>query len=161
MTRFIQLPPLLLLLLLLLEGLTKPTRYARATIYCSPDTGVPAFFRWLSEKYPKTVLDMIEQRPHTIDGIPVRVVDGCDVVDCPVGPAPHSFCPASAWSHHATTCPVLPTNFILLQVPLDLTQPNPNQVEFDNLYIDMNGIIHPCSHPEDRPMPVSVKACIL
>lgn len=35
-------------------------------------TGVPAFFRWLSEKYPKTVIDMIEQRPHMVDGVAVR-----------------------------------------------------------------------------------------
>jgi 5'-3' exoribonuclease 2 len=54
--------------------------------------GVPALFRWLSAKYPRTV------RPVVTDDA-------------------------------------------------DAASRNPNGLEFDNLYLDMNGIIHPCAHP--------------
>ena len=95
--------------------------------------GVPAFFRWLSQKFPRIIVDVVEQEVVWITGAqdptPIRA---------------HTHTNTRIREHQVIDG---------VRVPVDSSQPNPNNMEFDNLYLDMNNIIHPCAHPEDRPAP--------
>ena len=74
--------------------------------------GVPTFFKWLTLKYPKILMEAREE---------------------------------------------LDLGFNLNKIVENNNGQNLMMPSIDNLYFDMNGIIHPCAHPEDRESPSSLE----
>ena len=73
--------------------------------------GVPAFYRWLHDSFPKCVTDYRESTDVEWDD--------------------------EEWP------------------------PNPNGIEFDNVYLDFNQIVHNATHPSDKPAPPDLPAKLL
>ena len=72
--------------------------------------GVPAFYKWLTLRYPNIVIDAREDYSDNEPNIDFSKITSGNNVEIP---------------------------------------------SIDNFYLDMNGIIHPCSHPVDRESPKS------
>ena len=77
--------------------------------------GVPAFFKWLTIRYPQVVIDALceEDLEFYYSEFKKEQADEAEIA---------------------------------LKRKIDENNP-----KVDNLYLDMNGIIHPCCHPLDRP----------
>lgn len=91
--------------------------------------GIPAFFMWLTNRYPQIVVDALSesdleqyQSEYQNDKNKDPNEIGLDDAD----------------------------DKMLIREKVKNNNPR-----IDNLYLDMNGIIHPCCHPTDRPAPRS------
>lgn len=82
--------------------------------------GVPAFFKWLTTRYPNVVIDALSEEDFDHLYAEYKANLSSNEID------PH----------------------FLMQKKIEENNP-----KVDNLYLDMNGIIHPCCHPLDRPAP--------
>jgi len=93
--------------------------------------GVPAFFKWIMLRFPKVVIDALTE-------------DDLQYYKAKYATEKYSD-----------------TNEINLQDDEDVgdilikKKIEENNPKIDNLYLDMNGIIHPCCHPMDKPAPKS------
>ena len=122
--------------------------------------GVPAFYRWLSEKYPKIIVDCVETQAQVVDGVAVPVdtstpnpngmeFDNLYLVRC-------------GCLFVCCVCVLCVARFGLgrrrRRRRRSNRQPRHNQTHkktqrqptTTKTNKDMNGIIHPCFHPEDR-----------
>jgi 5'-3' exonuclease len=102
--------------------------------------GVPAFFRWLTVRYPKTVINALSE-----DDLEY-LYDEFENKD-----AAGNYLASQIFMFYLD-----PNEIDLQDGDLDgeiQKRIKENNPEFDNLYLDMNGIIHPCCHPQDKPQP--------
>lgn len=81
--------------------------------------GVPALFRWLSRKYPKI------GKPAPVLAKEFAIIKTLSV--------------SSVKEEQPTT--MILEDATQVEVPVDISGPNPNDTEFDSLYLDMNGIV--------------------
>jgi len=114
--------------------------------------GVPAFFRWLTVRYPQVVIDALceadleyyyeeyrqDEAQRGKNQERQRDINEIDLMG--EGEVDQNLRDRKAGLDAQ----------ILIQKKIEENNPS-----IDNLYLDMNGIIHPCCHPVDRPQPKS------
>ena len=95
--------------------------------------GVPAFFRWLTIRYPKVVIDALsEEDLELLEMEYATKVTDSNEIDLDDDEA----------LQQTTSMLKKQKEKEILQEKIKLNNP-----KIENLYLDMNGIIHPCAHP--------------
>jgi 5'-3' exoribonuclease 2 len=92
--------------------------------------GVPAFFRWLTVRYPKVIIDALTEED-------LELLETEYVLDKNEIDLDDDLAQAAA------------LNSKQKQKSTIAQKVKNNNPECDNLYLDMNGIIHPCAHPQN------------
>ena len=110
-----------------------------------PLNSVPAFFRWLKEKYPKCIVDAVVRLGALVARTHAAMPHATTRLH------PHfTTQPLFLLSPHAPPAMQEETEVVVdgVTIPVNVSGPNPNRVEFDNLYLDMNGCVaEECAHP--------------
>lgn len=97
--------------------------------------GVPAFFKWLTVRYPQIVIDAISEED--LDALRVQYIkENTRRRQNQIDP------PSNDQDDFDPT----------VLIKKKIAENNPS---VDCLYLDMNGIIHPCCHPVDKPQPTT------
>lgn len=93
--------------------------------------GVPAFFRWLTIRYPKVVIDALSE-----DDIELLEMEfKADKNEIDLDLEDEALRQAAAYAKNKKDKETIAKKI------------KENNPAVDNLYLDMNGIIHPCAHP--------------
>ena len=92
--------------------------------------GVPAFFRWLTVRYPKVIVDALTEAD--LEDLESEFKTDQNEIDLD-----DDLAEAAKHNKHQQ---------VKKNISAKIAANNP---ECDNLYLDMNGIIHPCAHPQN------------
>lgn len=103
--------------------------------------GVPAFFRWLTIRYPKVVIDALSEDDIELLEVEYKAdkrQEDKNEIDLDLDD--------EAAHQQAAEYKRLNKEKDVIAAKIKANNP-----AVDNLYLDMNGIIHPCAHPQNGP----------
>ena len=112
--------------------------------------GVPAFFRWLTVRYPKVVIDALQE-----DDLEVYAEEFAREKQANKKASDPNEINLQDEDEDQALRIATSQNRARQEKESLQEKIKKNNPEVDNLYLDMNGIIHPCAHPQSGPQPES------